>query len=76
MKDWLLPPFATVFYDEEANIYVSKSKKYRIMSQGRTKNEALNALKDAVDSYLEVCKKRGVDPDECVACDWKKRYKL
>ena len=54
---------ATVFYDEEAKIYVSKATKYRVMSQGKTKNEALNALKDAVDSYLEVCKKRGVDPN-------------
>lgn len=62
MGDWLPPSFATVYYDEEANIYVSKSMEYRIMSQSRSVKEALEALRDAVESHLKICKQEGMNP--------------
>ena len=52
----------TIYYDRDAKVYVSECNhvgppfhlNQRIMSQGRTKKEAKQALKDAIISYIKV----------------------
>jgi len=38
---------------KEANLYVAKSLEVEIASQGKTKKEALNNLKEALELYFE-----------------------
>ncbi len=52
----------TIFYDKNTKVYVSECNfvdrpfyiTHRIMSQGKTKKEARQAIKDAVISYIKV----------------------
>jgi hypothetical protein len=53
---------AKVKYDKVAKVYVSTDPIYGIKSQAETKEGALIALQDAVDSYLKVCEAHGYDP--------------
>lgn len=52
----------TIFYDKNSKVYVSECNfidrpfdiKHKIMSQGKTKKEARQTIKDAVISYLKA----------------------
>lgn len=52
----------TIFYDKDSKVHVAECNligrpfhlNHKIMSQGKTKKEARQAIKDAVISYLKV----------------------
>ena len=48
---------ATVEYDEDIDVYVARSPELNILSQGTTKQEAREALADAIHSYVVVKEK-------------------
>ncbi len=55
-----------VVYDNGAHLFHGEVIGTRavITFQGRSVNELEQAFKDSVDTYLDVCKKRGVEPEK------------
>lgn len=52
-----------VYEDEETGIWVSYSSDLDLYSQGNTEEEAAEALQMGINTYLKVCKERGIEID-------------
>lgn len=53
-----------VYKDEETGIWVSYNSEYDLYSQGNTKEEAREAIELGVETYLKICRERGISLKE------------
>ena len=61
---------AGMFYDKNAEVYVTYAPALGIYSQGETKKEAKAALTDAVESFLVVSYRKGVLAESLKSADF------